>query len=63
MIESNPIYGHAIIEPHLFWLAMASFAICILLIRRAERRERQWAEEDETEMKKHEAFKKAMDKK
>lgn len=62
MIESNPLYGQAWIEPHLFWLAIGFLAFAIWLRRWATKKERQWAEEDEIEMKKHEAFKRAMDK-
>ena len=57
MIESNPVYGHAWVEPHLFWLAIFVFVIAILAVRRAEKREREWEE-----LRQHQEFKKAMDK-
>ena len=62
MIESNPLYGKAWIEPHLFWLGILSLVICFVALRFADKRERRWAEEDEEEMRKHENFKRAMDK-
>ena len=61
-MQTSPLFAKPWIEPHLFWLSILLFAIAFWALRRAERRERQWAEEDEEEMRKHEAFKKAMDK-
>ena len=58
MMEMNPLYGHAWIEPHLFWLGITSLAIAYFALRRAERREREWEE-----LRQREEFKKAMDKK
>ena len=58
MMNSQFGYGQAWIEPHLFWLAIGFLAVAILFRRWVTKYER----EEQEEMKKHEAFKKAMDK-
>ena len=59
MIESNPAFGQAWIEPHLFWFAIGFLAFAIWFRRWATKPER----DEYEEMKKHEDFKNAMDKK
>ena len=58
MLETNPAFGQAWIEPHLFWLSIGFLIFAIMFRRWATKLER----EEYEEMKKHEEFKKAMDK-
>ena len=60
MTDMNPLYGRAWVEPHLFWFIVGALILNWTLYRLSERRERKWEEE---EMRRHQDFKRAMDKK